>query len=89
MGRLREMLSEDLVTTHFRSFPQHVVLLSACSGTGSFELAARAMFDSLMDDGIDVTCLNFNSTSTLLNSCMTLQVIAIANYLSLISLTGE
>ena len=36
------MFSDDVMNDHVRSWPDRLVLTSACSGSGSFELSALA-----------------------------------------------
>ena len=49
MQRLETSMGQDLLATHINSMPQRVTLMSACTGSGSFELAARAAVNALAD----------------------------------------
>ena len=47
MNRLILALGKEVFKAHIDSLPEHVSILSACSGSGAFELAANAVFGQL------------------------------------------
>ena len=47
MLAMEDALGSEVLKTHIASLPQKVVLLSACTGSGAFELASQALFQQL------------------------------------------
>ena len=61
MQKMEDALTRDVFEAHILSIPPKVFLISACSGSGSFELAALALFDQIAasQQEIDATAPDF------------------------------
>ena len=50
MAKLRKHLGNDHLDLTFKSLPRRIGLMTACSGSGIFELSAKAVADQLNQD---------------------------------------
>ena len=65
MDRLTASVGEDVLRAHVDSMPEAVTILSACTGSGAFELAAHAVFrqfERVSDKSFEVTSLTYGNT---------------------------